>query len=141
MMSRFNNFNMKKIVLLATLVTIMVSCSEKKVVGTYEGTLPAASTPGIQTELTLNEDGTYQLVLDYMIDPAAVDDSLSSPAEQSVFTETGSYDVDNALLTLTSADSALSYFQVEDNQLRMLNSDQETVTGEMADLYVLQKVQ
>lgn len=34
--------------------------------GTYEGTLPAADCPGIQTTLTLNPDGAYKLHMKYI---------------------------------------------------------------------------
>jgi uncharacterized lipoprotein NlpE involved in copper resistance len=37
----------------------------ESLVGTYEGTLPAADCPGIKTVLTLNADSTYQYSADY----------------------------------------------------------------------------
>lgn len=38
----------------------------ESLVGTYEGTLPAADCPGIKTVLTLNADSTYQYSADYL---------------------------------------------------------------------------
>ena len=39
--------------------------------GVYEGTTPCADCPGIKTRLTLNKDGTYELVTQYLERPVA----------------------------------------------------------------------
>ncbi len=39
--------------------------------GVYEGVLPCADCPGIQTRLTLNRDGTYELLTRYLERPVA----------------------------------------------------------------------
>ena len=95
--------------------------------GTYRGTLPAADCPGIETTLTLEEDGSYLLHMEYL-------------ERDTAFDETGSYRVEGNLLTLTPDDGGQpGYYRVEENRLRHLNADRQPVTGELAEYYVLQK--
>ena len=95
--------------------------------GTYEGTLPAADCPGIQTTLTLNPDGTYGLHMKY----------IDRDAE---FDEKGVFSVKENLLTLTQLDDGSEeYYKVEENRLRMLDAEKQPVTGALAENYVLQK--
>ncbi|MCI7307944.1 copper resistance protein NlpE [Alistipes senegalensis] len=96
--------------------------------GTYEGTLPAADCPGIQTALTLNPDGTYELHMKY----------IDRDAE---FDEKGVFSVKENLLTLTQLDDGSEeYYKVEENRLRMLDAEKQPVTGALAENYVLQKI-
>ena len=96
--------------------------------GTYEGTLPAADCPGIQTTLTLDPDGTYELHMQY----------IDRDAE---FDEKGVFSVKENLLTLTQLDDGSEeYYKVEENRLRMLDAEKQPVTGALAENYVLQKI-
>ena len=96
--------------------------------GTYEGTLPAADCPGIQTTLTLDPDGTYTLHMEY----------IDRDAE---FDEKGVFCVKENLLTLTQLDDGSEeYYKVEENRLRMLDAEKQPVTGALAENYVLQKI-
>lgn len=96
--------------------------------GTYEGTLPAADCPGIQTTLTLNPDGAYKLHMKY----------IDRDAE---FDEKGVFSVKENLLTLTQLDDGSEeYYKVEENRLRMLDAEKQPVTGALAENYVLQKI-
>lgn len=96
--------------------------------GTYEGTLPAADCPGIQTTLTLDPDGAYSLHMKY----------IDREAE---FDEKGIFSVKENLLTLTQLDDGSEeYYKVEENRLRMLDADKQPVTGAQAENYVLQKI-
>ena len=96
--------------------------------GTYEGTLPAADCPGIQTTLTLDPDGTYTLHMEY----------IDRDAE---FDEKGVFSVKENLLTLTQLDDGSEeYYKVEENRLRMLDAEKQPVTGALAENYVLQKI-
>ena len=96
--------------------------------GTYEGTLPAADCPGIQTTLTLDPDGTYTLHMKY----------IDRDAE---FDEKGVFSVKENLLTLTQLDDGSEeYYKVEENRLRMLDAEKQPVTGALAENYVLQKI-
>lgn len=96
--------------------------------GTYRGTLPAADCPGIETTLTLKADGSYTLHLVYLERNAAFD-------------ETGTYTVEDDLLTLQPADGEQpGYYRVEEKRrLRHLDADRQPITGELADHYLLEK--
>jgi len=58
---------MKKILLILLVVVISLTavisfgCSKSKLSGTYEGTLPAADGPGLQTLITFNSNGTFHM--------------------------------------------------------------------------------
>lgn len=96
--------------------------------GTYEGTLPAADCPGIQTTLTLAPDGSYALHLKYI-------------DRDSEFDEKGAFTVKENLLTLTPSEGGQpQYYKVEENRLRRLDAEKQPVTGALADNYVLQKI-
>ena len=97
--------------------------------GTYEGTLPAADCPGIQTTLTLNPDGTYELHMKY----------IDRDAE---FDTKGGYSVRGNLLTLTPENGEeVEYYKVEENRLRRLDADKQPVTGPLDENYVLKKTE
>lgn len=95
--------------------------------GTYRGTLPAADCPGIETSLTLSDDGSYILHMSYL-------------ERDTEFDETGSYTVEGNLLTLQPDDGENpGYYKVEENRLRHLDADRQPITGDLADCYVLKK--
>lgn len=94
--------------------------------GTYQGTLPCADCPGIQTTLTLQEDNGYVLQTAYL------------ERGDSVYTESGEFtwDENGGKITL-DADSRK--FQVGENRLFALDMEGNRITGNLADHYVLQK--
>lgn len=95
--------------------------------GTYTGTFPAADCPGIEVTLTLHPDGKFT-EHDKYID------------RNSEFREKGTYKVEGNLLTLSPEKGAdASYYKVEENRLRRLDTDKQPVTGALADHYVLTK--
>ena len=95
--------------------------------GTYEGTLPAADCPGIQTTLTLDPDGSYSLHMKYI-------------DRDTEFDEKGAFSVKENLLTLTQLDDGSEeYYKVEENRLRMLDAEKHPVTGALAENYTLRK--
>ncbi len=95
--------------------------------GTYEGTLPAADCPGIETTLVLAADGGYTLRMEYL-------------ERNTAFDEKGTFRVEGNLLTLVPSDGGQpGYYRVEENRLRHLDADRQPITGELADHYVLQK--
>ena len=55
--------------------------------GVYEGTLPAASSPGIKTTLTLNKDKTFTLRSEYIDE------------KDGIFNDKGTYTLDGNVLT------------------------------------------
>lgn len=96
--------------------------------GTYVGTLPCADCAGIQTTLTLNRDQTYTLSTTY-------EGKDGGPFEQ---TGAFSWSPDGSTITLDAGDAPLAY-KVGENMLLHLDMDGQTVTGELADRYVLRK--
>ena len=95
--------------------------------GTYEGTLPAADCPGIQTTLTLNPDGTYELHMKYIDRDTELD-------------EWGRFTIEANQLTLYPDEGEpTDSYRVEENRLRMLDAEKQPVTGALAENYVLQK--
>lgn len=104
-------------------------CAENALdyLGTYQGTLPGADCPGIETTLTLSDDGSYALHLAYL-------------ERDTEFDEAGTYTVEGNLLTLTPSDGGQpGYYQVEENRLRHLDGDRQPITGNLADHYLLHK--
>lgn len=97
--------------------------------GVYEGTLPAASCPGIKTVLTLHKDNTVTLRSEYIDNP------------DGVFDEKGTYTLEGNLLTVKLTDGEIYYYKVEEGRLRMLNADKEPITGDLAENYILKQTQ
>ncbi|HLQ99269.1 MAG TPA: copper resistance protein NlpE [Sphingobacterium sp.] len=98
--------------------------------GTYEGTLPCADCPGIKMELKINSDETYSLYQEYL-------------ERDMKGTETGtfSWDEDGNIVTLTNEDGREDLYQVGENQLFRLDPEGNRVQGELADQYILKKVE
>lgn len=94
-------------------------------VGTYKGTFPAADGPGIEVRLTLRPDGHYDQHLKYI-------------DRGSEFDEKGEYTVEGNLLILKEKND-ISYYKVEENRLRRLDADRQSICGPLAARYILQK--
>lgn len=92
---------------------------------TYKGTLPAADGPGIETTLRLHNNGTFELKEKYI-------------DRDTKFDLKGNYTVSGNVLTLNDKRGDM-YFQIEQNQLRRLDSNRKPVTGNMANRYILVK--
>lgn len=93
--------------------------------GIYEGTIPAASGPGIKMTLTLNPDYTFTLVSEYV-------DSKEKP-----FTDKGTYTAEDGIINATLQDNSMKYFKIGDKQLMLLNDQKEPAEGDMAKNYIL----
>lgn len=93
--------------------------------GTYKGTFPAADCPGINVELTLNQDSTYSCSMQYI-------------DRDSTFKQDGKYMVDKNTLILTS-DKDTTYYKVGENMLMKLDNQGNPITGDMASKYQLNK--
>lgn len=97
--------------------------------GIYTGIFPAADCPGINITLTLKHDGTYNEHYKYL-------------ERNSEFTEQGGYLVKDNTLTLTPQDGdGISYYKVEEGRLRRLDADKQSITGPLAEHYILKKSQ
>lgn len=99
--------------------------------GTYFGTLPCADCEGIEYELTLNGDYTYQMITHYIAEGSEYD-TISGP-----FT----WNEDQTVIQLggTSKDAASNLFKVEEDQVRYLDTKGKVITGELEENYILKK--
>lgn len=94
--------------------------------GVYEGTIPAASGPGIKMTLTLNADKTYKLVSDYIGE------------KDGVFTDEGTFSfINGSIVELVMKNDTNKFFKVGEGRLFMLDSEMKPVEGELADKYIL----
>ena len=113
---------------------IVLACTgNRKLVlsGNYQGTVPCADCPGIDYELTLNNDQTYSEKMTYQDrDVPAIVDS-------------GTYIVknDTILQLINKSESAgMRQFSIHDGRLSMLDMDGKPIQSSFADRYVLKKV-
>ena len=97
--------------------------------GVYQGILPAADCPGIETTLTINEDHTFSLKLVYI-------------DRDSSFNNRGTYTLEKSYLTLTFTNGEeTEYYFIGENTATRLTADKEFIEGELANQYVLTKVE
>lgn len=97
--------------------------------GTYEGVIPCADCPGIEMKVTLNQDNTYKMSMDYM-----ERDTKSTSKGDFEWNDEGSK------ITLFPEDGDASIqFQVGENRLYQLDANGNRVEGELADNYILEK--
>lgn len=97
--------------------------------GVYEGLLPAADGPGIQTTLTLEPDGTFVWRSEYLDE------------QDGVFVDRGTYTVAGNVAALEVPGEGARYAKVEEGRLRLLDQDKKVIAGPLADMYVLAKTQ
>lgn len=97
--------------------------------GTYSGVLPCADCPGIETVVTLRNDGTYERSTFY-IDEAAIPQTG---------TGTFTWDETGNKIVLDTEDDEIVKYQVGENQLFHLDRDGQRITSDLAAHYVLKK--
>jgi heat shock protein HslJ len=97
--------------------------------GSYSGVLPCADCEGIQTTVTLQQDGHYTRQATYLGKSAVP------------VTDAGSFAWDDAgrLVTQNSADGSEQMYQVGEERLFHLDEDGNRITGELSGVYVLEK--
>jgi len=98
--------------------------------GTYSGILPCASCKGIDTELTIRKDRTYELAQVY----------VGKSSEQLV--QAGKFvwrDGNTIMLQGIDKNSAASFYKIEEQRVRQLDLKGEVITGKLADQYLLTK--
>lgn len=99
--------------------------------GTYFATLPCASCEGIETWVTLNQDGTFQLKTHHM--------GLNDDREE-IFTGKFTWDPTGSMVTLQGLiGGAPGKYKVGENQIWHLDRDGNRIAGDLADRYVLKK--
>lgn len=100
------------------------------ITGTYEGTLPCASCPGVETKLTLSNDNSFTLVSNYL---------ESKTSEE---TTQGKYytDLTNKVIILEDSQAKIvGKLQIKDQQLQYLTPEGTQLEATVAPHYVLKK--
>lgn len=98
--------------------------------GTYKGTIPAASSPGIEVTLELMSDQTYKKTDLY------IDEKDGTFNEEGTFT----WSEDGSKITLKAKDGNTQMYAVGERLVIMLDADGKEITGELASQYQLKKV-
>lgn len=98
--------------------------------GSYSGVLPCADCGGIETELTLKDDLTYRLTKAYLGKEPVVKDTLVG---------TFSWEGSNIKLTGINEGEGSPWYKVEENKVRHLDLEGNTIKGELANRYILTK--
>lgn len=109
-----------------------VSVSENplndNILGTWRGVIPCADCPGINYNLTLNEDRSFEETLIYQ-------DRSAQP-----FTQTGTWRVNNGVVELNSRTEERSRFGLSDNELLMLDPGTgRPIETRVANMYRLRR--
>ncbi|MCL2208854.1 MAG: copper resistance protein NlpE [Treponema sp.] len=114
----------------ATVNDIRSSGSSDNWDGAYEGIIPAADTSGIQALIILNRNETY--IASYVY--------LDTDGEIFNYNGTFKWNKKGSVITLEGS-SIPSYYRVEENALRQLDTHGKVIRGNLADNYVLRKIQ
>lgn len=96
--------------------------------GTYEGIVPCADCPGIETKLTLNEDKTFELSVLYQ------DREKKPTLSKGNFT----FDTTGSVITLDKNGNNTRY-KVKEGCLAMLDGDGKEIEGALKANYILNK--
>jgi uncharacterized lipoprotein NlpE involved in copper resistance len=101
--------------------------------GTYAGVLPCAGCSGIETQIILNDDNTYQISWKYR------------DRDDQEFTNSGTirWDDQGGVITLENLnkDQYPTQYRVGENHLRQLDMEGNAITGDLSEMYILAKVQ
>lgn len=97
--------------------------------GTYNGIVPCADCEGIETALTLHEDGTYLLKTKY----------LGKSETINMVNGAFSWNDAGSVITLNGIDNGPSQYLVGENGLVQLDLQGNRITGALAQKYVLKK--
>lgn len=111
--------------------TLLNDNPEMKWVGTYRGTLPCANCEGMQTELTLNKNKTYDLIIRYLgkkDDAFVITDKFTISKEGNTITLGG-----------LKEEAQPSQYLIGENSLTQLDMTGKKIEGALAEKYVLVK--
>lgn len=99
--------------------------------GTYFGVLPCASCEGIETWVTLNSDGTFELRSNYL--------GLND-ARDEIFTGNFEWDATGSMIQLQGLiGNAPGKYKVGENRIWHLDQDGNRIEGALEEFYILQK--
>ena len=96
--------------------------------GTYHGVLPCADCPGINTAISIRDDGTYTLSTRYL------------ERGDSVFKESGAFTWNDAGSEITLGEDSRKLL-VGENRLFHLDREGNRITGDLAEHYILEKAE
>lgn len=100
------------------------------VAGTYAGVLPCADCQGIETTLILRANKDYILERKYL------------GKSDKAYSVSGAWQwVNGNVIRLSSSQSTPTLIQVSENKVMMLDASGNHITGNLADQYMLKKVQ
>lgn len=97
--------------------------------GVYQGVMPCADCEGIETQLTLHMNNTYQLDTTYL------------GKDATAFQQQGKFEWDSkgAVIQLLNQNDGPAHYKVMENQLIQLDMAGELITGDLAKHYKLMK--
>ena len=97
--------------------------------GQYKGTLPCADCEGMETTLTLKSDGTYIKSVVYL------------GKNDKPFIDKGNFlwNDEGTIVMLDHEDSGTQAYFVGENRIWHLDADNNKITGDLADNYILEK--
>ena len=101
------------IVSLIAVAGIFVGCGKSGPSGTYEGVLPAADCPGLDTSITFNSDGTF-----YM------EETFIERDESPTITE-GEWSLEGDIITLSFDDTNYQYKLVSNKEIKWVVDGKE----------------
>ncbi|OAD45020.1 copper resistance protein NlpE [Polaribacter atrinae] len=114
---------MKHIIKFIAVVCILLSACKNNepqdVSGVYIGEFPCADCVGIDNKMSLNSDGTFVLESTYR-----------GKGDDTVFTKTGNYSVENGKVILELVESPFKY-KIGDNYIEMLDIDGNKIESEL----------
>ena len=114
---------MKHIIKVIAVVCILFSACKNNtaqdVSGVYIGEFPCANCTGIDNKMTLNSDKTFVLESVY-----------KGQGDDTVFTKTGNYSVENGKVILELETSPFKY-EIGDNYIEMLDIDGNKIESEL----------
>jgi uncharacterized lipoprotein NlpE involved in copper resistance len=120
----------KKFIIIMAVIIGLGSCLSKTIdwAGLYTGTIPAADGEGINVSVKLNKNNTYELTYEYIGKP------------DNTFTLTGSFKWNDTkdIINLEIANTP-SYYKIAEKKLIQLDMEGKPITGNLADMYVLNK--
>ena len=98
------------------------------VIGVWRGVIPCADCPGINYNLRLNEDNTFEETMTYQ------------ERDVEPYTRTGTWNITDGTLTLVGPDTTRTQFDLSmGGELHMLDQSGKSITTNLADKYRLRK--
>ena len=123
---------MKKLLLILLIVVISLAavlsfgCSKSKLSGTYEGTLPCADCPGLQTLITFNSDGTFYMEATFL------------ERDDKPTITNGKWVLNGDIITFTASDYKFEYKLISEKEIRWAPGGEE-ITGTDLNWSLLKK--